>query len=41
MASCGITYNGNGEFQKIKAVDVDWDLTYNMKDKVEKWNISI
>ncbi|CAK88292.1 unnamed protein product (macronuclear) [Paramecium tetraurelia] len=41
MASCGITYQGDGKFEKIKAVDVDWDLTYNMKDKVEKWNISI
>ncbi|KAM3139277.1 hypothetical protein pb186bvf_008687 [Paramecium bursaria] len=30
-----------GKFGKIKQIDLDWDLQYNMKDKVEKWNISI
>lgn len=41
IASCGLTYAGGGQFEKIKSIELDWELTYNMKDKVEKWNVSI
>ena len=40
ISSCGLTWE-DGKFGKIKQIELDWDLQYNMKDKVEKWNISI
>jgi len=42
ISSCGLTYDNEAKnFDKIKSIELDWDLTYNMKDKVEKWNITI
>jgi lysophospholipid acyltransferase len=45
MAASGFTYNGTKDgkttFQRIKSIDIDMDLTYNINDKAKMWNISV